>query len=224
MSVWHGRLVLDRRRQKYFGHGGACDVVAERANASRDGRGAGRGAVAERSPDRGSCGGKLWEVSWQNGDTQMFSADPLLSRIRTKQLAADTTLVFLPSLLAKASASASAGAGGKRPHLANTGHHGLSKKPKSEDRKKVLAELERKATMIAKHTSADAKETRELTSLTEKWAEAAEAALEELKRVGNSDKTMTELCKMMGIDPKLLRLEEEEEEEEEKKHSDNDES
>jgi hypothetical protein len=123
-------------------------------------------------------------------------------------------VIFLRALLSDGAVA------GKRQHLASGGHLAAPKRARVDDRRQVLAELQRKQQMIAKHTSAGSKETRELTELTEKWAEAARGALEDLRRHGNSDKTLAELCKTMGIESRLLQLEEEEEEEEEKEEED----
>ncbi len=138
----------------------------------------------------------------------------MLRRICSKDLGSGVSLLFLRTLVA---AAADGVAAGKRQHLASGGNLAAPKRVRVDDRHQLLAELQRKQKMIEKHTSAGSKETRELTELTDKWAAAATQALEDLKRLGNSDKSLRELCKTMGIDPRLLQLEEEEEEEEEQK-------
>lgn len=89
-----------------------------------------------------------------------------------------------------------------------------SKRGAKEQLQSQLAELKRKKIMIEKHAGAGAKETKELTEVTEKWRDAALQILTDLKEKSGSEKSLSALCKGLNVDPKVVGVEQEEEEEE----------
>lgn len=129
----------------------------------------------------------------------------------------------------------------KTQHLSSSSGPALAKRPKVvENRNLVLSELKRKKLMIDKHTSSKSKvfcffcfvclfssasmlqETVELEELIVKWQEAGMMALEDLARRTNGS-SLAALCKTIGVDGKLLGVEQDEEEEEEEKEEEKEE-
>ena len=120
-----------------------------------------------------------------------------------------TTIFWRLDLVCSKSAGNDA-ASKRKSHLTAKSPAGARTKRLKDDRAQRLAELERKKLMCEKYTGPDAPESQHLEELTEKWTEAAQAALEDLKRYSGTDKSDFALLTMLGIDPALLEVEDDE--------------
>lgn len=120
-------------------------------------------------------------------------------RLRCRTVGHSVVVVFLSALVAPRAERRAAPSQRTTTVVSKRGRSGDSKAA-------VLAELRRKRQMIEKHTSESSREGSELVRLTAKWRDVAEQALEDLKRLTGSDKTLGELCVQMEVDARLLGL------------------
>lgn len=117
-----------------------------------------------------------------------------------------TTIFWRVDLVCSQSGAKDA-ASKRKSHLLAKSPAGARTKRAKDDKAQRLEELERKKLMCEKYTGTDAPETQHLEELTEKWADAARAALEDMKQYSGTNKSDFALLTMLGIEPALLEVE-----------------